>query len=374
MSTLVVLDRGALRLHTPATGAVLSITGADAANRQPTWSPDGRLLAWSRYDRRSTDSMAKLAIVDRHNETRVEHDIVFPAFYMHWRPDAKAIAMLGEGPLGLELTTIDIATGESAILSRGGPLFFDWHDDNSLLANLGEGDSRRFEYYGQATGEKFSSLSPASFTAPARLPGTDRFIAAVRDGGHNRLAILDRAGQVERTLATFGGYVRFAPSPDGRRVAWVCGKLADGAEPVAATPGEPHAAIDQLVVHDLATGLTTPVAGKMPITFEWSPNSARLLYLSIDDIGAARWMRWHVWSDSGISDHDWCRPSAIEAREYLPFSEQHGRGQHRWAADSESFCYSGTATSGQEGVWVQSIDHDDAEHLTTGQMCWFAPK
>ena len=123
MTGLVILDRGALRVHQRSTGSTVTLAAADAANRQPVWSPDGRWIAWSRFDRRSSDGLAKVVVVDVATpQERAELDVIFPAFYMHWRPDSGAIATLGEGPLGLELTVIDMATGKSEILARGGPL------------------------------------------------------------------------------------------------------------------------------------------------------------------------------------------------------------------------------------------------------------
>jgi TolB protein len=369
MTALVILDRGALRVHRRPSGPTTTLASADAANRQPVWSADGRLVAWSRFDRRSSDGLAKVIVADLELDERVELDVIFPAFYLHWRPDSGAIATLGEGPLGLELTVIDFSTRKSEILARGGPLYFDWQANGSLLANVGREDSRRFEYHGRANAVSFDAHAPAAFAAPARIPGTDGFVAAVRAGQASQLVILGGDGSITQTLTSFNGFIRFVVSPSGRRVAWVVGRTIDD------IPLEPTNAVsDRLLVHDFASGTTTTVVDRMPIIFEFSPDNEKLLYLSVDDLGGARWMRWHVWSESlGDKPLDWCRPSAVEAREYIPFSEQHTRGQRRWSPDSTAFCYAGTATSGQEGVWVQTIDSDEASFLSTGQAAWWSP-
>ena len=373
MNALVILDRGALRVHRRTTGSMITLAPADAANRQPVWSADGRLIAWSRFDRRSSDGLAKVIVVDLDSpDERVELDVIFPAFYLHWRPDSAAIATLGEGPLGLELTVIDVATGKSEILARGGPLYFDWQDNGTLLANVGRDDSRRFEYHGAAAATaavSFDAHAPASFSAPARIPGTNRFVAAVRTGSASQLVILGGDGSITRSLGSFNGFVRFVVSSDGRRVAWVVGRTVDD------IPLDPTSkAADRLFVHDLATDEISTVVDRMPIVFEFSPDNEKLLYLSVDDLGGARWMRWHVWSEAlGDKPLDWCRPSAVEAREYIPFAEQHARGQRRWAPDGSAFCYAGTATSGQEGVWVQTLDSDEATFVSTGQAAWWSP-
>lgn len=375
MTSMVVLDRGALRLHQPDDGTSTTITSADAANRQPTWSPDGRYLAWSRYDRRSSDAPAKLAVYELNTQKRRDFDVVFPAFYLHWRPDGRVIAALGDGPLGLELTTVDVQTKDSTILARGGPLYFDWHGDGTLLANIGSGDDRKFEYHGPADASAFNAHTPATFTAPARRPGTDEFIAAVMVDGVDRLVILSADGTVKQSLCAYDGYIRFAASPDGSKVAWVAGRPADQ-QPANLNParlGARLAVTDQLVVHDLETDRVEIVCAKPPITFEWSPQSDKLLFLTVDDVGMARWMRWHIWSGGNVADYDWCRPSAVETREYLPFAEQHVRTQRRWSPDGTQFCYAGTALSGTEGIWVQHTDRDEATLACTGQFAWWRP-
>jgi hypothetical protein len=107
--------------------------------------------------------------------------VIFPAFYLHWRPDSAAIATLGEGPLGLELTVIDVTTGKSEILARGGPLYFDWQDNGALLANVGSDDSRRFEYHGAAT-------ATVSFDAHAPQPSRHQRAFRGRTGSSPRCA------------------------------------------------------------------------------------------------------------------------------------------------------------------------------------------
>jgi hypothetical protein len=84
MSALVILDRGALRVHRRTTGSMITLAPADAANRQPVWSADGRLIAWSRFDRRSSDGLAKVIVVDlerprRARRTRRDLPRVLPA-------------------------------------------------------------------------------------------------------------------------------------------------------------------------------------------------------------------------------------------------------------------------------------------------------
>ena len=123
MSALVILDRGALRVHrqpaprsagsrsgseaprsagsrsgseappsagsrSGSEGSTVTIATADAATRQPVWSADGALLAWSRFDRRSSDGVAQVIVVDIDHSPndRLELDVTVEDAKAYTRP------------------------------------------------------------------------------------------------------------------------------------------------------------------------------------------------------------------------------------------------------------------------------------------------
>jgi Tol biopolymer transport system component len=375
MNRLAVLDRGVLRVHDVDRGTSATLSSSDAANRQPTWSPDGRLLAWSRFDRRDADAHARVVVAEVGRSARRELDIVFPAFYLHWRPDSGALAALGEGPLGLELTLLDLATGDSSIAARGAPLYFDWSASGSLVVHVGIGAERRLERHGGpgATAAAPCPLpAPSAFTAPAVRNGTDQTFAAVRRDGASLLVLLDRHGETTTRIAAFAGTARFTVSGDGRRVAYVAMPDADGTDARSFAPDVRPAVAGELVVHDVAGDSAVSIGPHAPVAFEWSPDGRHLAFLAPVEVGSARWFRWHVWSDGELRELDWCRPSVVEAREYLPFAEQFTRSHRRWSPDSRRFCYAGTATDGSDGVWIASLD-GGTQRLCAGQAAVWSP-
>jgi TolB protein len=350
------------------------------ANRQPVWSPDGTRLAWSAFDRRRPDAPTIVSVIDADGSGRVDHSLVFPAFYLHWRPDGRQLAALSDGPLGVELTIIDLATSTQQIVARGTPLFFDWSEDNVLCVHVGQGSDHRLELYDEHMTAQAVAETPGRFTAPAwrRNHG---FVAATQRDGHRALTLLDRLGARQRDLAMLRGLVRFAVSGDGRRLAWVDAIEIPLGHPTLAgrpdppeRPGVPIATPDRLVVQDLESGAVHHLTDEAPVTLDWSPDGTMLLFCTRVERGEPPLLRWSVWSErDGVRALSMYRPSTTLSREYLPFADQYARSRTWWAPDSSAFCFAGGDLEGHDGVWVQPLDRR-AERVSSGQVAFWAPR
>lgn len=374
-SELIVLDldapRSPLRVPHHRAGRL--------ANRQPVWSPDGRHLAWSAYDRRRADAPTVVSIIDAHGKERVDHELVFPAFYLHWRPDGGAIAALSDGPLGIELTVLDVADGSQRIVARGAPLFFDWAHDGTLCVHAGQGSDNRIELIDTHGGTIGVCESPGRFTAPAWC-GSHDVVVSLQLDGNRTIATVGRDGTVTRELATARGMARFAVSRDGRFVAYVDStEVPLGHPTLAGRPdprpraGVPAATPDHLVVHDLAADVVMPVTDEPPVSLSWSPDGTKLLYCLRIERGEPPLLQWFVWSqDEGPRQLSMFRPSTAIMREYLPFADQYSRGRTWWAPDGSAFCFAGSDLEGHDGIWVQPLDRR-AERVCAGQVAFWCP-
>lgn len=383
MSVLVVLDGIDLTVVAPrgrrATVRIPPHPTGRLANRQPAWSPDATKLAWSAFDRRRADAPTIVSVVDADGSGRVDHELVFPAFYLHWKPDGTAVAALCEGPLGIELTLIELADASQHIVARGSPLFFDWSPDGALAVHVGQGSDHRLEIVESNDGHRPVSTRPGRFTTPA-WRGADAFVAATQDDDQRLLSLLGIGGEKRRDFAVLRGMARFALSPDGGRLAWVDTAEIPLGHPTLAgrpsptsRPGVPLAVPDRLVVHDLDDERQHTVSDQAPVAFSWSPDGTKLLYCERLERGEPPLLQWFVWSAGGVQPLAMFRPSALLAREYLPFADQYARSRTWWSPGSDAFCFAGADLEGHDGVWVQPLDRR-AERVSAGQLAFWAPR
>jgi hypothetical protein len=290
-----------------------------------------------------------------------------PPFYFQWRPDGRALACLGAGPLGYDLTVVEPGAA-SRVLIRGSPLFFQWAPDGSaVVANVS--DDRLV--VATDDGERPLGFAPGTFTAPAWLPlGV---VAAVEDGGADggRVALIDPGSGLERTICRYTGYARFVPSPDGDRIAFVSGPLR-GTPPAApeALADTDQAIPNALCVYDLDTGVLDVVWSQPPVAFCWSPDGARLLVLVVPESGGAL-VRGLAW-DGGLelSTLGAYVPTAATARHYLPFAEQYARSQTPWSPDGSAVCWSARQPDGEDRVWVQPVGGHPASICAGSVVSW----
>ncbi len=373
MNRLVVLhDDGTITTCDPEGGdrTVVAYGGPHRLHQQPTWSPDGSRIVFSTLTR-AGGLKAAVVLADPDGGDRMEIPMAAAPFYFQWRPDGRAVACLGAGPLGYDLTVVEPGAA-SRVLTRGSPLFFDWAPDGSGVATHVSEDRL---VVATDDGERPLAFGPGTFTAPAWLPAG--LVAAVADGNGDgdgeRIALIDPAGQLKRTICRYEGYARFVPSPDGRRIAFVCGTLR-GRAPVTADvlADTGHAIPDALCVYDLDTDILDVVWSQPPVAFCWSPDGERLLLLVGPDDGRAL-VRGLVW-DGGLEPSALCSyvPTAAAARHYLPFAEQYARSQTPWSPDSTAVCWSARRPDGQDQVWVQPIG-SEARNVCPGSVVSWSP-
>jgi hypothetical protein len=359
MSRIAVVDRATLRVVDldRRTNIDLGALGdGRLANRQPVWSPDGSRLAWAAFDRRQADSPAAVAVATPEGTVRADHPVVFPPFYLAWRPDSRAVATLAEGPLGLELLVLDVHSGTSEILQRGTPLFFAWGADGSLAAHCGTGDDARLDVRGPGIDtDAFAALRPGSFSAPA-FAG-EHLVAVVHQHGKPVLGVLDRAATVRCELAIADLGARVVVAPSGLLVA-------HSAERGAHAP---------LVVHDLRADTSTVVHDEPPVLFLWSPDSTSLLFAHVTERGDFPRLRWSVWRDGALLRITEARVTAAFAREVLPFHEQYARSHTWWSPDSRSFCYAAVDDFGNDTVWVADTVDGATTRIGTGSFAVWSP-
>lgn len=360
-----------LTMNPDGSDTVTLVDGSDRLVIQPTWSPGGERLAWTEVVSPSASDPVVVVTARPDGSDRIRTPVGNPPFYLSWNPSGEGLVLLRNGATQLEAGFIDVAGGggiESTIAS-GQPFYFAWDPTGSeILANIGVGN--RLETIPIAPLDEAGAslgVDPGLFQAPAWV-GDQLFWVRQSGDDIQELVVSGPAGDAPRVLATYEGFVHFVVSPDGERLAY---RILDQAPPaVAVAFGAQSGAspAGALTVVDVESGDSTVVDESNPVTFFWSPDSQKVLYLSSASVGFA----WSVWNGETTTQFEAFVPSTTLGRDYLPFFDQFAASIEFWAPDSESFVYAGTVDDQDVGIWVQPLE-GPARRVADGVFAAFIP-
>ena len=318
--------------------------------RQPTWSPDGRRIAWVHIE--VTEAGALAAVIASAGGDGAEpseaRTAVVP-FYLSWDPTSSRIAYLGSpSENDIELSILEVAgrSGGTA-LDAGQPFYLSWAPaGDQLLVHVGEDRLERLGLDGSMT---TVADRPGTFRVPVWTDdGRTFFYALAAAGGHRLVAHDVETETTGEPLVPFEGLLTFVVSPDGRRIAFQV------LEEQRALP---------LSVLDVRSGEVVEISEALMAAFFWSPDGERLLYLDPQPDEDRFWYRWGVWDGSSSFMTPRFVPSLLVVGEYLPFFEQYAQSMSLWSPDGNAFAYAGASEAGEEGIWIQSARPDRAPVL-----------
>jgi len=340
------------------------------AYSQPTWSPDGRSLAFARTaitGRRALNSSIWVSGDGEPPREVYRSDLLRP-IYLYWSPDSEKLTMLSQptGSAQLELGVIEVADSRYRPLDQGQPYYWSWMPDNSALITHVGGDIRFNDAARLSlvpldpSGVKSDfNIPPAGFQAPAVSPD-GRYIAyvtAAGSGGGSALMLRELQGPDERLLADVPGFAYLAFAPSGSRIAVM----------TSARPGP--SADGQLTIFDTATDARLELPHDDVIAFFWAPNGRRVAYLvparaadeaglEIDPLFAREQGRFYaelrvVNVRRGNSWRVTQFPlSPRFVREQLPFFDQYLRSTSVWSPDSRTLIYAALTEAGTPGIFA----------------------
>ncbi len=366
MRYLLVIDKGGnVALADSETGVRMPI-GEPLTPTQRSqvtgaaWSAAGEWTAWS-IDSDSPDGVHELRLHEEETDRSSVLADGVSAFYLCPSPCGRWLSHLSPGPLGLELALSEVLTGDLRILERGQPMFWSWAPDSSQLAIHVENRV----VVAAVDGSSVQTLSgdAGSFVAPWWLPGgsvayvvEDRIVVTTptetAPPGVEGPAV--DGEMMAATLVDGGTTGRFAPDPEGRRIAHI--RTVDG---------EPR-----LVVVDLLTGGEQMVTAERVGGFFWSPDGSGLAALIGTGSGKVQWVVFDGVRSRTLPPF---RPSRSWVGTVLGFFEQYAQSHSHWSGDSGRLVAPAVDDDGMSGAFIQSIvPPHESQWIADAELAWWA--
>ena len=276
---IYVADQGGGKLKSITNDAQVS-TSQSAPLRFyqiPTWSADGKQLAFVGLNRQGTQTNSELFItnIEDKSPTKIYSGTNETLFYLYWTPDNENVGSLSSTSSGqsLILQSVPAKGGERVVLDTGAPYYWSWAPKGQeMIVHAGGASTTSVERIAflkvdSEVTEDDLDLLPASFQAPAWSPDGSRILLATRDAsGKNSITLTDSAGVPQKTVGTFNGETAFAWSRDSEKIAYISS--------------------DQLISQGLLGALHVVnlssedeiVQDRQVFAFFWSPDSKKIAY------------------------------------------------------------------------------------------------
>lgn len=361
--------------------------------QQPTWSPDGRRLAYLGLSVSAQGvSNASLYTIASDGTDLVEafsSTESFP-FYLYWTPDSQSVSFLSNGSdqQSLILRLAPARGGESRTLGEGQPYYWAWSPkSDELIIHTGGSHAANpdahlaFLKAGHGDLEELGLL-PGQFQAPAwSSDGNQIVVAAEQEAGKVALVNLSPNGARRQVLAEVDGAVAFDLSPVGTSLAYtVSAPLKDNS----------GGFLKDLIVLDVnKPGEKKAIARDIVVGFFWSPDGQKIAFfapvlpspgegkktisntvdfelgLFVADVGsgATRRVAAFVPTQAFI--------------DILPFYDQYQRSTTVWSPDSQRLVFSveGQGGTGTPGIFVVKADgSQEPQNIASGSLAFWSWK
>ena|GEM_PF-1187566 len=254
----------------------------------PTWSPDGNWIATIRYPvDESPEGPFEICALSRDGVSSMEICTLRGTIpiYMQWSPDSKAVAILVQNQVKLELLTVELhELGRTRVQERGIPLFFTWTpESHRLLVHAGDHEAGigrlvLVDPMGKRT-RTVLPQTPGSFCAPFFI--ADRLVYALNRPGTPLSELVVSSGPEAKpnTLYEGAGLLAIVPHPFEPCVA------------VSSAPegeGTPYLGIDLV---DLNGVSHIRLTDEPVFSMTWTPDGKQLLFTVMDrEASCVRWV------------------------------------------------------------------------------------
>jgi TolB protein len=365
-----------------------STPGAAVVYLSPTWSPDGRQVAFTRLALGSDGTVTEASLFTESRDGRNQKQLLtgtrLQPFYLYWAPDSRRLSVLSEvtGEQSLEMGVATAGTeGDYRVLDRGSPFYWGWRPDGQSVVihtNMGQlSEPERLSVLdpGGSAARSDLPVDGGSYQAPSFSPDGKSLAYVSSFGTSFALHRRSVEGPADEQLATGDGGVYFSFSPDGRHLAYLA---ASSVQPVAQ---------GTLTVIDLAGGATRRTLTEEPvIEFYWSPDGRTIAFLTPETEGSVDPMfmqssdllTLRLMGYDTATGKTWLIAAFPPSRGMLavmPYFDQYQRSATIWSPDSRFIEFTAIAAEGYPAIYVSRVDgNTKPRFLMAGDYAFWSGK
>ena len=265
-------------LVSPDGGNLRRLTLDGKGYRFPTWSPDGRQLAFIGHDD-SSNTVLYVSPTDRGESSIVFDEPNSPPFYLYWSPDSRNLTFLTQEDSDIAMRLVDTSAADSErILGRGAPFYWAWSPGSEkLLMHVGgsraASEAAHLSLLDNDLDAQRVELkdAPGRFQAPVWSSDGNHFfyIAENEDQGESIFKI-EADTLIQDQITDLSGFAHMVLSPDDEHLAYL--QYEAGTRPPFGR------------AYLLGVGQNKPTRlTKLPVaSMYWSPDGKKLALLSIN--------------------------------------------------------------------------------------------
>lgn len=351
----------------PPDGAQLQhLTTAAQGVRFPTWSPNGRRLAFIAQDEGGN---AALYVVEG---SRSEPRVLFTSpdsapFYVYWSPDSRSVTFLTQEPSSLAMRLADAANpGSARVMAEGSPFYWAWSPEGDQLfmhvggaGAISENAHLSFLENSDDAQRVELKLAPGNFQAPVwSMNGEFVAYIAANDSGDEAIYRTDVATDRLTVLTSLDGPTFMVLSPDDQHIAYL-----------EVRQDQQFPIVGSAYIVDTQGGNKRTVLRNAVAAMYWSPDGKKLALLTPtegDEAPVARvpglaaplpqrdGFRWWVYDvETEALELLTTFVPTVEFLQTVPFFDQYHLSLTFWSPDSRYLVITeGNASSSNGTVWI----------------------
>lgn len=342
----------------------------------PTWSPDGRWLAFSGISGGPLQGTAYLLVADlgagkleQLYKTQGQGYGLVGAdapFYIQWAADSQQLAFLAASPTGLELLVARPPDGqETRVMAEGTPLYFAWAPQWPRILLHGVGG----HYLLDLETPDATNVLPGeslSYRAPAWSPDGERIGYMTREQGQEALFLTTAEGDRSRLFLGRGEFHVFLWSPQGHLIA-----VANGFQEADAPL---YRELRLLRTQDAT--LARALFLETVLGFFWSPDGSKLAVASLNDSRSA--VRWTVVDVASGATSTVAELVPSEDQLFLlTFFDQYALSHRLWSPDSRYLVVTGALADGpsptSQLLILDASGQQAPRAIAVGSMAFWSP-